>query len=59
MPGARGVLTEKIPDYAGRRRRFPIGAEVIDSRIDFRIWASGQDSVEVVLAHPRPEPALS
>ncbi len=54
MPGARGALTEKIPDCAERKRRFPIGAEVVDGRIDFRVWALGQDGVEVVIEHPGP-----
>ncbi|MCL5281267.1 MAG: malto-oligosyltrehalose trehalohydrolase [Planctomycetes bacterium] len=55
MPGARGALTEEIPEYAGRRRRFPVGAEVIDRRIDFRIWAPSHKGVEVVIEQPRPE----
>ncbi len=55
MPGAREALTEKIPAYAERQRRFPIGAEVIDGQIDFRVWAPGHSGVEVVIEHPRPE----
>jgi maltooligosyltrehalose trehalohydrolase len=55
MPGARGALTEKIPEYARRKRRFPVGAEVIDDQIDFRIWTPGQEGVEVVIEQPGPE----
>lgn len=34
---------------AARRRRLPIGAEVVRDGVSFRIWAPGHKKVEVVL----------
>lgn len=39
---------------AEHARRFPVGAEIIDGRIDFRIWAPSQDRVELVIEQPEP-----
>lgn len=35
-----------------QRRRLPVGAEIIDGRIEFRVWAPGRDRVELVMEQP-------
>lgn len=35
-----------------QRRRLPIGAEIIDRRIEFRVWAPARDRVELVIEQP-------
>jgi hypothetical protein len=46
MPGVREARVQETPNYVGRRRRFPVGGEVIDGRIDFsRLGAKVADWV--------------
>ncbi len=37
---------------AARKRRFPVGAEVIDGQINFRVWAPGKSRVDLVIEQP-------
>jgi maltooligosyltrehalose trehalohydrolase len=46
MRGARDILTTPMES---RRRRLPIGAEVHDDGVDFRVWAPAVKGVELLL----------
>jgi len=39
----------------GSRRRFPIGAGIVDGQIDFRIWAPNHDRAELVLEYSQTQ----
>lgn len=55
MSRATEALPRKSPEDAGRRRRLPIGAEVRGGRIDFRVWASERQAVQLVIEHPQAD----
>ena len=38
-----------------RDARLPFGANVVDGGVEFRVWAPGHDTVEVVLYGPNAE----
>ncbi|MGE5296996.1 MAG: hypothetical protein ACM3VT_19410, partial [Solirubrobacterales bacterium] len=38
-----------------RPRRLPIGAEIIERRVEFRVWAPGHHQVELVVEEPEPQ----
>ena len=42
--------TTTLPLSARRRRRLPVGADVLDDGVDFRVWAPHASRVEVVIA---------
>ncbi|MEN6338443.1 MAG: malto-oligosyltrehalose trehalohydrolase [Phycisphaerales bacterium] len=41
--------------HAEHGRRFPIGAETLDGRISFRLWAPAHDKVEIAIEQPEPQ----
>lgn len=55
MPRAQEAPVQERQDYASRGRRLPIGAEVIDGQIDFRVWAPNGEKVELVIEEPEPQ----
>lgn len=44
-----------VVERSGAARKYPVGAEVLDGRIDFRIWAPGKEKVELVIEAPEPQ----
>ncbi len=55
MPGIQAAPTRAALDRAGHRRRFPIGVEVIDGQIDFRVWAPNWEKAELVIEAPETQ----
>jgi maltooligosyltrehalose trehalohydrolase len=52
MPRVRETPTPKVPDCTHRGRRLPVGAEVIEGGIDFRVWAPRGEKVELFIEKP-------
>jgi len=38
-----------------RQRRLPVGAEIIEGRIGFRVWAPGRDGIQLIVEQPEPQ----
>ena len=52
MPKVREAPIEVILDHTDRRRKLPVGAEVIDGRIDFRVGASDRRKMTLIVKEP-------
>ena len=52
---SQSQATATVAYHTEHKRRFPVGAEIVGGRINFRVWAPGRERVELVIEQPEPQ----